>query len=295
MERGGAPDPTEPRDPGRCLRRWPRSRAPSTSSAARARPDHTRVARPNTAPAHKASRRPGRAPPRPAGAPARGPAGPPRPGGRAPARSGPCECGARRGADGTGARRQAVSALGNLAWNNAANKQMAAMPALSTVLSPHPAAPLPTVAPTRVPTVHSLPAYLEMPPPPPYCCPYPCPYCTLTPCLPGDEGRVRQGARRARRRARARARRARPSCGSRGSRPGSSTRLPTTTSIECNEQAEIKPSYTGQRGTLLSSASTCLAAKAACVSSSSAAPRGPPRAPASAVIPPSSYTRRAAS
>ena len=29
---------------------------------------------------------------------------------------------------------------------------------------------LPTVAPTRVPTVHSLP---------PYCCPYPCPYCTL--------------------------------------------------------------------------------------------------------------------
>ena len=34
--------------------------------------------------------------------------------------------------------------------------------------------PLPTVAPTHVPTVHSLP-----PPPPPYRCPYPCPYCTL--------------------------------------------------------------------------------------------------------------------
>ena len=34
--------------------------------------------------------------------------------------------------------------------------------------------PLPTVAPTRVPTVHSLP---------PYCCPYPCPYCTLPPSL----------------------------------------------------------------------------------------------------------------
>jgi hypothetical protein len=37
-----------------------------------------------------------------------------------------------------------------------------------------PPAPLPTVAPTSVPTVHSLP---------PYCCPYPCPYCTLTPSL----------------------------------------------------------------------------------------------------------------
>jgi hypothetical protein len=34
---------------------------------------------------------------------------------------------------------------------------------------------LATVAPTRVPTVHSLPRY---------CCPYPCPYCTLTPSLP---------------------------------------------------------------------------------------------------------------
>ena len=33
----------------------------------------------------------------------------------------------------------------------------------------------PTVAPTHVPTVHSLP--------PSYCCPYPCPYCTLTPSL----------------------------------------------------------------------------------------------------------------
>jgi hypothetical protein len=40
--------------------------------------------------------------------------------------------------------------------------------------------PLPTVAPTRIPTVHSLP---------PYCCPYPCPYCTLTPSLPSRSPR----------------------------------------------------------------------------------------------------------
>jgi len=71
------------------------------------------------------------------------------PSGRARARSGPCECGARRGADGTGARRQAVSALGNLAWNNGANKQMAAMPALSTVLSPPPPPPPPPAPPPR--------------------------------------------------------------------------------------------------------------------------------------------------
>ena len=51
-----------------------------------------------------------------------------------------------------------------------------------------PPRPLPTVAPTRVPTVHSLPPSLLLPlpvsllythSPPPYCCPYPCPYCTL--------------------------------------------------------------------------------------------------------------------
>jgi len=53
--------------------------------------------------------------------------------------------------------------------------------------------PLPTVAPTRVSTVHSLPPSLLLPLPvsllythslPPYCCPYPCLYCTLTSSLP---------------------------------------------------------------------------------------------------------------
>ena len=56
-----------------------------------------------------------------------------------------------------------------------------------------PPPPLPTVAPTHVPTVHSLSPSLLLPLPmsllythslPPYCCPYPCPYCTLTPSLP---------------------------------------------------------------------------------------------------------------
>jgi len=83
---------------------------------------------------------------------------------------------------------------------------------------------LPTVAPTRVPTVHSLtpspPPSLLLPLPvsllythslPPYCCPYPCPYCTLTPSLPRrweglgipvllrDEWGAARGARGARR------------------------------------------------------------------------------------------------
>ena len=41
--------------------------------------------------------------------------------------------------------------------------------------------PPPTVAPTHVPNVHSLPMPRPppSPPPPPYCYPYPCPYCTL--------------------------------------------------------------------------------------------------------------------
>ena len=55
-----------------------------------------------------------------------------------------------------------------------------------------PPPPLPTVFPTRVPTVHSRPPSLlvSLPvsllythSPPPYCFPYPCPYCTLTPSL----------------------------------------------------------------------------------------------------------------
>ena len=50
--------------------------------------------------------------------------------------------------------------------------------------------PPPSVAPTRVPTVHSLPA--------PYCCPYPCPYCTLTlhnPATPAPAARPPPAAR----------------------------------------------------------------------------------------------------
>jgi len=34
------------------------------------------------------------------------------------------------------------------------------------------------------------------PPPPPYCCPYPCPYCTLTPSLPTGPGRAARHALR---------------------------------------------------------------------------------------------------
>ena len=54
---------------------------------------------------------------------------------------------------------------------------------------------LPTVAPTRVPTVHSPSVMARLCPPPPHCCPYPCPYCTLTHSLLGSAGPIEQGHR----------------------------------------------------------------------------------------------------
>ena len=78
-------------------------------------------------------------------------------------------------------------------WVSLDNTERAATADLARSGHLYEAPPLPTVAPTRVPTVHSLPPSLLLPLPvsllythslPPYCCPYPCPYCTLTPSLP---------------------------------------------------------------------------------------------------------------
>ena len=62
--------------------------------------------------------------------------------------------------------------LHRLAWEHLESPPSLLLPLPVSLLCTH---SLPTVAPTRVPTVHSLP---------PYCCPYPCPYCTLTHSLP---------------------------------------------------------------------------------------------------------------
>jgi hypothetical protein len=67
------------------------------------------------------------------------------------------------------------SASSGSTWPRAATSRCPPpLPTVAPTRVPTVHSPLPTVAPTRVPTVHSSP---------PYCCPYPCPYCTLLPSL----------------------------------------------------------------------------------------------------------------